>query len=175
MPDYWLHRHSVCGCRDFPLGSEDGSGKARDSAGSWRSRSFDTEPETGLFRGDSSRLAHSSLSAISVVRIGAVAAMPVQLGTVLAKCDVTEERANLLWFPSLRDAVTAADAGLIPAASTNFPNHFSHLAGGETACTPVVCEKSAEQKPPHFQGLAARCDRQFRPNFRDLFSLRWSL
>ncbi len=40
---------------------------------------------------------------------------------------------------------------------------------------PVVCEKSAEQKPPHFQGFAVRSDRRIRPNFRDLFSLRWSL
>ena len=64
------HRHPGSGCRDFPLGSEDGSGKAREFAGCWRLRSFDTEPETGLFRGDSSRLARLSLWVISVVRFG---------------------------------------------------------------------------------------------------------
>ena len=63
-------RHPGSGCRDFPLGSEDGSGKAREFAGCWRLRSFDSEPETGLFRGDSSRFARLSLWGISVVRIG---------------------------------------------------------------------------------------------------------
>jgi hypothetical protein len=62
------HRHPGSGCRDFPPGSQDGSGKAREFAGCWRLRSIDSEAETGLFRGDSRRLARSSLSAISVVR-----------------------------------------------------------------------------------------------------------
>jgi hypothetical protein len=53
LPPDSVHRHPVCGCRDFPLGSEDGSRKAREFAGCWRLRSFDSEPETGLFRGDS--------------------------------------------------------------------------------------------------------------------------
>ena len=44
------HRHTGTGCRDFPLGSEDGSGKARDSAGCWWSTSFDPEPETARLR-----------------------------------------------------------------------------------------------------------------------------
>ena len=65
------HRHPGSGCRDFPLGSEDGSGKAREFAACWRLRSFDSEAETARCRGDSSRLARSSLSAISVVRFGA--------------------------------------------------------------------------------------------------------
>ena len=43
------HRHPGSGCRDFPLGSEDGSRKAREFTGSWRSRAADTEPETARF------------------------------------------------------------------------------------------------------------------------------
>ena len=39
------HRHPVCGCRDFPSGSEDGSGRAREFAGCWQLSSFDPEPE----------------------------------------------------------------------------------------------------------------------------------
>jgi len=39
----------------------------------------------------------------------------------------------------------------------------------------VVCEKSAEQKPSRFQGLAVRCACPFRPDLRDLFDLSWSL
>ncbi len=35
----------------------------------------------------------------------------------------------------------------------------------------VVCEKSTEQKPSHFQGLAARCACRFRPSSHDLFGL----
>jgi len=40
---------------------------------------------------------------------------------------------------------------------------------------PVVCEKSTEQKPSRFRGLAIRCGCRFRPNFRNLCGLRWSL
>jgi len=39
----------------------------------------------------------------------------------------------------------------------------------------VVCQKSAEQKPSRFRGLAIRCGCRFRPNFRNLCGLRWSL
>jgi hypothetical protein len=51
-PDF-VHRHQGNKSRDFPLGFEDGSGKAREFAGCWRLRSFDTEVETGLIRGGS--------------------------------------------------------------------------------------------------------------------------
>jgi len=67
-----LRRHTVNKSRDFPLGSEDGSGKAREFARCWRLRSFDSEAETGPITGRSGRLARLSLWAVSVVQLGAL-------------------------------------------------------------------------------------------------------
>ena len=89
------HRHPGCGCRDFPPGSEGGSGKAREFAGCWRLRSFDTEAETRLSRGDSSRLVRLSLQSISVVRIGdAVYGGTRQISAASSNPSVTQSLLN---------------------------------------------------------------------------------
>jgi hypothetical protein len=66
----WPTPNQTYSRRNRTVGTTMKSRESRGSAGCWRLRSFDTEPETGPFRGGSSRLARSSLSAISVVRFG---------------------------------------------------------------------------------------------------------
>ena len=63
-----------------------------------------------------------------------------------------------------QSSVTGVGEVLVPTTETNTIWRL-----------PVVCQKSAEQKPSRFQGLAARCVCRFRPNFRDLFGLRLNL
>ncbi len=112
-------------------------------------------------------------------KIGEHLASPIRNGYSPVCPDTTTG----LWILSLA-AVTHQGfnpAGVKPAPLRNPRVHDFVLTPDDLVVsrsnTPerVVCEKSAEQKPSRFQGLAVRRDRRFRPQFRKLFGLRWSL
>ena len=92
----------------------------------------------------------------------------------LSACEskIPETPIPLLAFTTAAHANPAAK----PVEVVNDPQTVEVInAPGVQDVNVVVCQNSAEQKPLRFQGLAARCNCRFRPNFRDLFSLRWSL
>ena len=65
-----LLRHSVRGCRDLSREVKVSPRKSRDSAGFWRSRPVDSEPETTPLPAERRKFERPSLSPISAVRIG---------------------------------------------------------------------------------------------------------
>ncbi len=71
LRDDCVHRHPGSGYDELSLGLGDRARKVSDSAGCWRSTSFDPEPETARLRVYLGCFPRLSLSAISVVRFGA--------------------------------------------------------------------------------------------------------
>jgi len=112
-------------------------------------RSFDSEPETGPFSGDLSRLVRLSLWAISVVRFGTG---PTTTCGRHDRNPTPNELKGGEWpsCPCSVNKTGAADAGSIPAASTtNYPESlmFSDHRNGATQSRLKAQRAPRAQKP----------------------------
>ncbi len=134
-------------------------------------RSFDTEPETGSFRGDSSRVARSSLWAIWVVRFGAG---PTTTCGRYDRNPTPNELRGGEWpsCPCSANKAGAADAGSIPAASTtNYPESlmFSDRQNGATQSRLKTARTSRAALSLGFRRCCCAFSESVRPEIIELF------